>query len=70
LIDVDALHRALVTVGGSCFGIDNQCTHCGGFVGEGEVNADWNKWARHASKGHVETGRMVRHDPDPSVMPC
>jgi nitrite reductase/ring-hydroxylating ferredoxin subunit len=70
VIDIDALQRALVTVGGSLFGIDNQCAHRGGFVGEGEVKADWNNGQRHASKGRVETGPTVRHDPHPSVMPC
>jgi nitrite reductase/ring-hydroxylating ferredoxin subunit len=36
---------AVVNVHGTFFAIDNECTHRGGFLGEGEINTDWSDWA-------------------------
>jgi 3-phenylpropionate/trans-cinnamate dioxygenase ferredoxin component len=63
VIDVGALHLALVNVDGSFFVVDNECTHRGGFLGEGEINADWNEWAiecpLHGSVFDVRTGEVL-----------
>jgi nitrite reductase/ring-hydroxylating ferredoxin subunit len=35
----------LVNVDGSFFVVNKECTHRGGFFGEGEINGDWNELA-------------------------
>ncbi len=54
---------ALVNVDGKFYAIDNECTHRGGYLGEGEINPDWNEWAiecpLHASVFDVRTGEVL-----------
>ena len=54
---------ALVNVEGAFFAIDNECTHLGGFLGEGEINTDWNEWAiecpLHGSVFDARTGEVL-----------
>ena len=63
VIEVGALRLALVNVDGSFFVIDDECTHRGGSLGEGEINADWNEWAiqcpLHGSVFDVRTGEVL-----------
>ena len=63
VIFVGARPLALVNVEGSFFVIDNECTHRGGSLGEGEINADWNDWAiecpLHGSVFDVRTGEVL-----------
>ena len=63
VIEVDGLELALVNVDGSFFAVDNECTHRGGFLGEGEINTDWNEWAiecpLHGSVFDVRTGEVL-----------
>lgn len=55
---------ALVNVDGTFYAIDNECTHVGGDLGEGEINPDWSEWAiecpLHASVFDVRTGEVLK----------
>jgi 3-phenylpropionate/trans-cinnamate dioxygenase ferredoxin subunit len=63
VIQVGGTELALVNVDGVFFAIDNECTHRGGFLGEGEINADWSEWAiecpLHGSVFDVRTGEVL-----------
>ena len=54
---------ALVNVNGTFFAIDNECTHRGGFLGEGEINTDWSEFAiecpLHGSVFDVRNGDVL-----------
>jgi 3-phenylpropionate/trans-cinnamate dioxygenase ferredoxin subunit len=56
-------HLALINVDGTFFAIDNECTHRGGSLGEGEINPDWSEWAiecpLHGSVFDIRTGEVV-----------
>ena len=58
-----ASELALINVNGTFFAIDNECTHRGGFLGEGEINNEWNDWAiecpLHGSVFDVRTGQVL-----------
>ena len=58
--DIDV---ALVNVHGTFYAIDNECTHRGGFLGEGEINTDWSDWAiecpLHGSVFDARTGEAL-----------
>src|SRR5512132_3348882 len=55
---------ALVNVNGTVFAIDNECTHRGGSLGEGEINTDWSEFAiecpLHGSVFDVRTGEVLK----------
>jgi len=63
VIEVGGLELALVNVDGSFFAVDNECTHRGGFLGEGEIDTGWNEWAiecpLHGSVFDVRTGEVL-----------
>lgn len=63
VVEVGGIELALVNVDGVFFAVDNECTHRGGFLGEGEINADWNEWAiecpLHGSVFDVRTGGVL-----------
>jgi nitrite reductase/ring-hydroxylating ferredoxin subunit len=63
VIELGAFQLALVNVDGSFFVVDNECPHRGGFLGEGELNADWNEWAiecpLHGSVFDLRTGEVL-----------
>jgi len=63
VIEVGGIQLALINVDGSFFAVDNECTHRGGFLGEGEINADSNQWAiecpLHGSVFDVRTGEVL-----------
>ncbi len=71
VIEVGALRLALVNVDGSFFVVDNECTHRGGSLGEGEINTDWNEWAiqcpLHGSVFDVRTGEVL-NPPAPTAV--
>ena len=54
---------ALVHVDGTFYAIDNECTHRGGYLGEGEINPDWSECAiecpLHGSVFDVRTGEVL-----------
>lgn len=54
---------ALLNVDGTFYAIDNECTHRGGYLGEGEINPDWGEWALecplHGSVFDVRTGEVL-----------
>jgi 3-phenylpropionate/trans-cinnamate dioxygenase ferredoxin subunit len=60
---VGDLEVAIVNVAGDFFAIDNECTHRGGSLGDGEINTDWNEWAiqcpLHGSVFDVRTGEVL-----------
>ncbi len=64
VIQVGDAELALVNVDGAFFAIDNECTHRGGFLGEGEINDDWSDWAiecpLHGSVFDVRTGDVLK----------
>ena len=61
---VDDVEIALVNVQGTFYAIDNECTHRGGSLGDGEINDDWNDWAiecpLHGSVFDVRTGEVLK----------
>lgn len=63
VVQVGGTELALVNVDGTFFAIDNECTHRGGFLGEGEINTDWNDWAiecpLHGSVFDVRSGDVL-----------
>jgi len=63
VVQVGGAELALVNVNGTFFAIDNECTHRGGFLGEGEINTDWSDWAiecpLHGSVFDVRTGEVL-----------
>ncbi|MGQ0802377.1 MAG: Rieske (2Fe-2S) protein [Actinomycetota bacterium] len=63
VVQVGGTELALVNVDGTFFAIDNECTHRGGFLGEGEINTDWSEWAiecpLHGSVFDVRTGEVL-----------
>ena len=63
VVMVGSTELALINVEGTFFAIDNECTHLGGFLGEGEINTDWNEWAiecpLHGSVFDARTGEVL-----------
>lgn len=63
MVEVEGVQVALVNVNGEFFAVDNECTHVGGYLGEGEINDDWNDWAiecpLHGSVFDVRTGEVL-----------
>jgi len=63
VIEVNGIDVALVNVDGTFFAVDNECTHLGGFLGEGEINTDWNEWAiecpLHGSVFDLRSGEVL-----------
>jgi 3-phenylpropionate/trans-cinnamate dioxygenase ferredoxin subunit len=61
---------AVVNVDGTFYAIDNECTHRGGSLGDGEINTDWSDWAiqcpLHGSVFDVRTGEVLN---PPAVTP-
>jgi 3-phenylpropionate/trans-cinnamate dioxygenase ferredoxin component len=68
---VGDIEVAVVNVQGTFFAIDNECTHRGGFLGEGEINTDWSDWAiecpLHGSVFDVRTGEVL-NPPAPTAV--
>ena len=71
VVQVGGAELALVNVDGTFFAIDNECTHRGGFLGEGEINTDWSDWAiecpLHGSVFDVRTGEVL-NPPAPTAV--
>jgi 3-phenylpropionate/trans-cinnamate dioxygenase ferredoxin subunit len=63
LVEVEGHQVALVNVDGSFYAVDNECSHRGGWLGEGELNPDWSEWALecplHGSIFDVRTGQVL-----------
>jgi 3-phenylpropionate/trans-cinnamate dioxygenase ferredoxin subunit len=63
VVQLGGTELALVNVDGTFFAVDNECTHMGGFLGEGEINDDWSEWAIecpvHGSVFDVRTGEVL-----------
>jgi 3-phenylpropionate/trans-cinnamate dioxygenase ferredoxin subunit len=63
VVTVKGTELALVNVDGAFYAVDNECTHLGGYLGEGEINPDWGDWAiecpLHASVFDVRTGEVL-----------
>jgi 3-phenylpropionate/trans-cinnamate dioxygenase ferredoxin component len=63
VVQVGGTELALVNVDGTFFAVDNECTHMGGFLGEGEINDDWSEWAIecpvHGSVFDLRTGEVL-----------
>jgi 3-phenylpropionate/trans-cinnamate dioxygenase ferredoxin component len=61
---------AVVNVDGTFYAIDNECTHRGGSLGDGEINTDWSDGAiqcpLHGSVFDVRTGEVLN---PPAVTP-
>jgi len=63
LVDVADRQLALVNVDGEFFAVDNECTHRGGSMSEGDLNDDWGEHALecplHGSVFDVRTGEVL-----------
>ena len=64
--DVDGRQIALCNVDGVFYAIDDECTHDGGPLGEGELEGDQIECPRHGARFDVKTGRALTL---PAVMP-
>src|ERR671919_3061462 len=64
VVTVEGVEVALVNVDGSFYAVDNECTHRGGYLGEGAITPDWSDWAiecpLHASVFDVRTGEVMK----------
>jgi 3-phenylpropionate/trans-cinnamate dioxygenase ferredoxin subunit len=63
VVTAKGIELALVNVNGDFHAVDNECTHLGGYLGEGDINPDWGDWAiecpLHASVFDVRTGEVL-----------
>ncbi len=63
VVRVGTTDLALVNVDGTFHAVDNECTHAGGLLGEGDINLDWHEWALecplHGSVFDVRTGEVL-----------
>ena len=63
VVTAKGIELALVNVNGDFHAVDNECTHLGGYLGEGEITPDWSEWAiecpLHASVFDVRTGEVL-----------
>jgi nitrite reductase/ring-hydroxylating ferredoxin subunit len=63
VVEVGGKQLALANVEGAFYAVDNQCPHRGGWLGEGEINPDWNPWALecplHGSVFDARTGEVL-----------
>ena len=66
IYDVDGRQIALCNVDGAFYAIDDECTHDGGPLGEGELEGDEIECPRHGARFDVKTGRALTL---PAVMP-
>lgn len=62
---------ALVNVDGMFYALDTDCTHRGGYLGEGEISPDWSEFAiecpLHGSVFDVRTGEVLNPPATDSV---
>ncbi len=66
-VDVEGQRIALFNVDGTFFAIDDTCTHEGGPLGEGELNADIVTCPWHAAEFNVKTGDVTDLPADEGV---
>ncbi|MGH9188100.1 MAG: Rieske (2Fe-2S) protein [Acidimicrobiales bacterium] len=63
VVAVEGKQLALVNVAGTFCAVDNECSHRGGWMGEGTINDDWSEWALecplHGSVFDVRTGEVL-----------
>lgn len=60
VVEVAGREVALVKTGGKCFALQNECTHAGHPMGEGDVVGDGIlECPGHASTFNVETGEPI-----------
>jgi 3-phenylpropionate/trans-cinnamate dioxygenase ferredoxin subunit len=64
--EVDGVYVALCNVDGQFYAIDNQCTHDGGPLDQGELQGTRIECPRHGAQFDVTTGRAVKF---PAVAP-
>src|SRR2546427_6030964 len=69
VVEAGGKELALVTVGGTFYAVDKECTHRGGWLGEGAINEDWGEFALecplHGSVFDLRTGEVL-NPPAPS----
>ena len=66
VFDVDGRQIALCNVDGAFYAIDDECTHDGGPLGEGELDDHEIECPRHGARFDVKTGRALTL---PAVLP-
>ncbi len=59
VVQVEGKILALFNVGGTFYATDNKCTHVGGPLGEGRLEADVVICPWHGSRFNVTTGQVV-----------
>jgi len=63
VVEAGGVQLALINVNGTFYAVDNECPHRGGFLGEGEINPDWDEWALecplHGSVFDVRSGEVL-----------
>jgi nitrite reductase/ring-hydroxylating ferredoxin subunit len=67
LIEVDGNEIALFNCDGSYYGIDNQCTHVGGPLCEGDLDGDSVICPWHGAEFDVKTGKVLGPPAEESV---
>jgi 3-phenylpropionate/trans-cinnamate dioxygenase ferredoxin subunit len=57
--DVDGVPIAVFNVGGTCYAIEDRCTHDGGVLTGGEVQGDVVVCPRHGARFCIRTGKAM-----------
>jgi 3-phenylpropionate/trans-cinnamate dioxygenase ferredoxin component len=58
-VDVDGVQVAVFNVDGTCYAIEDTCTHDGGVLTGGEVEGDVVICPRHGARFCIRTGKVL-----------
>ncbi|MBF0296190.1 MAG: non-heme iron oxygenase ferredoxin subunit [Magnetococcales bacterium] len=58
-VDVDGLVTIVVNVDGNFYGLEDCCTHDGGYLSSGEVEGDEIICPRHGARFDIKTGAVL-----------
>lgn len=59
LIEIDGREIALFNVGGEYYALDNECTHVGGPLGEGDIDGSTVTCPWHGAEFDIKTGEVL-----------
>lgn len=67
LVEADGREIALFNCGGEYYAIDNDCTHIGGPLCDGEIRGDTVTCPWHGSEFNIKTGEVLGPPADENV---
>ena len=67
LVEAEGREIALFNCGGEYYAIDNDCTHIGGPLCEGEINGDTVTCPWHGAQFSIRTGEVLGPPADENV---